>query len=382
MVNYYTELELTEEATPAQIKAAFKKLALKYHPDKTEGDIAKEERFKEINKAYQILSDPFEKASYDLQLKYGHIADETFYSPPPPKNRYKEPKIDWKENWIATAYAFAFTFLMAAIVMSGIKVKNYLDSLEMEALLKERRERFEAARSLYKLGNVDIALKKINDLGAFMETEADMEQYKKQLYHSFLYKGENSFKSGEYKDAIYYYELIEKFDSRKPLPLKEQLALAYKNTNQPHKSVKKLKEILIGGYRHMEIFILLAEIHSDMLNEKEEAKRYLEIANEIATKNYKSVYGEAYPLFLTGHILPRAHYVLYEKLAKVYFETGEYEKAIKATRWNTHIWPDSVSNYVIAAKGYAAIGDWKKACESSKHARTLGYKDSDIIQCQ
>lgn len=385
MINYYSELELTDEATPAQIRAAFKKLALKYHPDKTNGDYAKEERFKEINRAYQVLSDPFEKAKYDLQLKYGGIYDprDTIYSPPPPRRRHKkpEPEIDWKENWVATAYAFAFTFIVAAVVMAGIQMRSYLNSLEMEALLKERREKFEAAKWQYKLGNVGTALETINELGTFFETEKDMEQYKSKLCQSFIYEGENRFNSGEYQEAIYYYELVETYGNREPLPLKEHLALAYKKTNQPQKSIKKLKEILVGGYRNMEVYILLAEIHRDMLNEKEEAKRYLEIANDIAIKNYKSVYGEAYPLFLTGRILPNHHYVLYTDLAKLYVETGEHHKAIKATNWNTHIWPDSVTNYVTAAKGYAALGDWKNACESSKIARKLGYRHSDIISC-
>src|SRR5690606_13008389 len=109
------------------------------HPDRTNGDREKEERFKEINKAYQVLSNPFEKAKHDLELKYGNLYDpvETVYSPPPPSATHhtSEPEIDWKENWIATAYAFAFTFILAALVMTAIQIHSYLNSIEMEALL-------------------------------------------------------------------------------------------------------------------------------------------------------------------------------------------------------------------------------------------------------
>lgn len=70
MVNHYHILGLNEDATPLEIKAAFKRLAVKYHPDKHPGRLEMEEKFKEINAAHQILSDPYEKARFDLKLKY------------------------------------------------------------------------------------------------------------------------------------------------------------------------------------------------------------------------------------------------------------------------------------------------------------------------
>ena len=63
--DYYRALGLQKGATPEEIKKAFRKLAVKYHPDKNPGDAAAEERFKEINEAYAVLSDPQKKAQYD-----------------------------------------------------------------------------------------------------------------------------------------------------------------------------------------------------------------------------------------------------------------------------------------------------------------------------
>lgn len=64
--DYYELLGLKKGATSAEIKSAYRKLAHKYHPDKGEGD---EKKFKEVNEAYQILSDPKKKEAYD---QYGH----------------------------------------------------------------------------------------------------------------------------------------------------------------------------------------------------------------------------------------------------------------------------------------------------------------------
>ncbi len=61
----YEVLGLQKGADEKQIKSAFRKLAIKYHPDKNPGDKEAEEKFKEINEAYQVLSDPQKKAQYD-----------------------------------------------------------------------------------------------------------------------------------------------------------------------------------------------------------------------------------------------------------------------------------------------------------------------------
>ena len=56
--DYYEVLGLQKGASESEIKSAFRKLAIKYHPDKNQGDKEAEERFKEINEAYEVLSDP------------------------------------------------------------------------------------------------------------------------------------------------------------------------------------------------------------------------------------------------------------------------------------------------------------------------------------
>lgn len=63
--DYYKVLGLDKGASPEEVKKAFRKLAIKYHPDKNKGNKAAEDKFKEINEAYQVLSDPQKKAQYD-----------------------------------------------------------------------------------------------------------------------------------------------------------------------------------------------------------------------------------------------------------------------------------------------------------------------------
>ncbi len=63
--DYYKTLGVSKSANQDDIKKAYRKLAIKYHPDKTQGDKAKEEKFKEISEAYEVLGDPEKRKKYD-----------------------------------------------------------------------------------------------------------------------------------------------------------------------------------------------------------------------------------------------------------------------------------------------------------------------------
>ena len=67
--DYYEVLGLQKGASEDEIKKAFRKMAMKYHPDKNPGNKEAEEKFKEVNEAYSVLSDPDKKSKYD---RFGH----------------------------------------------------------------------------------------------------------------------------------------------------------------------------------------------------------------------------------------------------------------------------------------------------------------------
>jgi len=70
---YYETLEVDRTADDTKLKAAFRKLAMKWHPDRNPGDKTSEIRFKEINEAYEVLKDGDKRAAYD---RFGHAAFE------------------------------------------------------------------------------------------------------------------------------------------------------------------------------------------------------------------------------------------------------------------------------------------------------------------
>src|SRR6201984_440664 len=70
---YYETLAIERSASDGEIKAAFRKHAMQFHPDRKPGYETAEHRFKEINEAYEVLKDPNKRAAYD---RFGHAAFE------------------------------------------------------------------------------------------------------------------------------------------------------------------------------------------------------------------------------------------------------------------------------------------------------------------
>ena len=74
--DYYEVLGVSKGASDSEIKKAYRKMAIKYHPDKNPGDSEAEEKFKEAAEAYEVLSDGNKRARYD---QFGHAGQRDVY---------------------------------------------------------------------------------------------------------------------------------------------------------------------------------------------------------------------------------------------------------------------------------------------------------------
>lgn len=393
MTNYYHVLGLSENASQAEIKSAFKKLAIKYHPDKHPGRPEMEEKFKEINRAHQVLSDEYEKARFDLKLKYRQFSqnDSRPYTYQPPRadgwknrnrTRYASGRIDYRQNAIATAYAFGITFLIALVVMAGVWIKQSYDDHQLEVRLAERRSTYTEAKKYFEAGDYKTAFELMTSLDFFRLEERDMKAFKNSMLDRIIEKGDIQYQKGDYHGAIGLYELVQEFAPDLPFyELRQKLADAYKKTNQPEKAIDILKNFLVGEYEIISSLVKIAEIHRDEMKNLDEALDHLLIAHRLAIKRYKTFYGEGYALVIDEKYVPKSHFDLYTMLADLYLRLDDPEMAIKAADWNKYVWPDSAISYVTSAQAYDAMNQNSKACLEFAGARERNWEGETPNYC-
>ena len=87
-INYYSIMGVPKSASASEIKSAYRKLAMKYHPDRNPGSKEAESKFKNINEANEVLSDPKKRQTYD-QLGKDWRQGRDFSHPPSTPTRMR-----------------------------------------------------------------------------------------------------------------------------------------------------------------------------------------------------------------------------------------------------------------------------------------------------
>ncbi len=391
MINYYHVLGLTDDATPEQIKSAFKMLAVRYHPDKHPDRSEMEEKFKEINQAHQILSNPYEKARFDLQLKYRQFSSQP-REPYTHTNRksYKHPyrpfygvkRMNSKQNVMATLYAFSFTFLIAALVMGGVWIKQSVDEKKRQKLLATRRIIFDEAKIAFDQGDFQEAYQAIASFEFFTTEEKDMRQFRDNMVDQIVERGHEELAMKNFDQAISMYNhAFELKPELSFLNVRKRLVEAYKQSGEIEKAITLLNEFLVEDFDIIPTLVNLAEIYRDHLNDNNESMENYQLAHRLAVKRYKKIYGEGYPILIKQEHLPISHYWLYTGLASMYQLMGNSDMAIKAANWNKYVWPDSTDAYTISALAYVDLGKRNEACLEFERAVDRGWIGEGLVFC-
>lgn len=159
--NYYEILGVNRNATNEEIKAAFKSLAKKYHPDKHQGNKVYEEHFKKINQAFQVLSDKNRRAVYDYKLNYQfnppvYTSSSGSYSNTH-KNSYQSKKKrpfgrkKSRKSEIKLPYktVYTLTIIGAILFITGVLVFFNIMNKGSAKVLLEQAEQFEQKKDYF-----------------------------------------------------------------------------------------------------------------------------------------------------------------------------------------------------------------------------------------
>lgn len=390
MRDHYQILGVPRTASQESIRVAFKKLALKYHPDRNPNNRVAEEKFKEISHAYDTLSNPEKRARYDLILSY---SDATAYytkkSDAGYENVYKYKKrkpatrpYKYEFGWTYIKHqmmAFGFVFIVAILVLTFQAIYNY--QVEKEKARQEaiRTSRLEAAVLNFRTGNYKASFDSIQHLIKVYPGEFDIRDSKRKLLKEIKAIAENNFNKGAYKEAASNYKVATQYEE--PYLVHQRLyfklAICYEKLEEYQKAADILNRILIQDHENIKLNVELGKIYGTMLNNYTKAMEYYDRARRRVRYTLRSAYGNAYEIVINPEKLPDIYYEVYHGRSYVNQKLGNYEEAIKDSNWAIFFRRNSKDDYLIRGNLYHDLGENRNACEDWVTARNLGSEEAE-----
>lgn len=398
MKDYYQILEVPESANIETIKSSYKRLALKYHPDKNNGSAFAEQKFKEVNAAYQTLSDPSKKSQYDLRFSYSDYTSQTTqntYSTPRPKkktnvyNRYG--KYDWRkapryhkmppykidENYFRVQlYTLAIFSGLALIILSAMWTYDYIEGLEEKRINEANNKLLDIADINFNEGKYDstfiIVMQLINDFPLKISFDSVRNHYIQLLKLSVT----NDLIQQHYSIALIKLDNITKYQKRQDLDVWRKKADIHLLQENYEKAVEVLDHIHLWDTDNLDLTMQLGDIYANKLQNNRKALGYYTIARNIFKKRLSSMYGDAFELVVNPEDIDPNYFNIFKKRANANFIEGNYEDAIRDCNWAIFLNKNAMEMYHLRGNcWYERNVNWR-ACDEWTIAAGLGYKES------
>ncbi|MTI21669.1 hypothetical protein E1176_11615 [Fulvivirga sp. RKSG066] len=401
MLNYYQILGISKSATHSEIKSAFKRLALKYHPDKNPENTAAEEYFKQVNEAYQILSDEDKRKRYDFLLSYSSAQSTTTFTqhrparPGQPKKeksvydrygaynwrtapKYKEAptyKVDKNYFKIQVITLGAMILLSVAIIAMN-KFWAHMEDQKKLKIAQQNEAALNEAQQLFDEGKYRLAIDQIIQLDQKNPFESTFYNEKERMITTLWNSASSSYQQALYEDAITKLEVVK--DYERPMKLKtwNMLAEAYYRLADYEKALMALDRVFERDKNNMRLVVRMARIYNKNLNNPEKALVYYDEAKLLFKELQSSTYGEAFELIVKPNSLPDFYHELFQERARLNLKTRNYEEAMTDYNWAIFLRPAIAENYFMRASCKRNLGLNERACLDWQRALERGHLQS------
>ena len=385
-MNYYQLLGVDQKASQKAIKNAYKKLAFQYHPDKNPGDLRAENMFKEINSAYQTLSDPEKKALYDLKINYTAFQQTFTYGKPAYRYRdYQQKRYNYQKgyrkyiserNRLANLWAVGILIAIsiAYFIMAGIN--DYINRLEQEQIRAEEENIIYDAREKYMAGIFNEALgilqKHLNENG----DRKAVRDLKKKYLEEIKQRGYKDYHNRNYKAALSALKILFNYGDSLSLDFYGIVAESSRKVGNYHDAIEAYQYIARKAPKHLDAHLQTALIYTYDLKEYQKALEFFHNAKNLTIENYIEEYGKAFVLVFNPERIPESHYLLYSGLGLALQKVNDYVSAHEALDWAIILRPNRPEAHYLKGLACQKTGDDELACKYWSLAHTLGLEEA------
>lgn len=386
MSDYYQLLGVSQSADQAQIRAAYKRLAMQYHPDRNMGDRGAEEMFKKINEAYHILSDPLKKARYDSRFYQTND-----YVPPQPRHRdyrytRRAPpsaerayyKVD-KNYFKIQGLAILSFFVLASICYGIAYTVQYFIAQHHEKKRLANVKLVKQANGLFDQGRFTEAIDMISDLRTQNPKEYMFIVARDSLVNVLGERADTEFLNADYKSAIEYLLLLERYETPAELETLRKIGFCQYHLGNYQESLRALKHVHSQEPSNLEMIYYIGIINLKKTNNPAEALQYFDLGKALFKKNLTNIYGEAFELVMDPSDAPDIFYEMFLGRAQANIELGNSAEAVTDGNWATYLRRQRPEGYYFRALAKIQNKSTSDACGDIQKAMELGLAESAAI---
>ncbi|UII24638.1 DnaJ domain-containing protein [Fulvivirga maritima] len=400
MYNYYQVLDISRGSDLNTIRSAYKKLAIKYHPDKNPNNKAAEEYFKLINEAHQILTDPLKKAQHDrflsaiydrpkntTQTGYTTTARPTKHTERCVYNRYG--KYDWrkapkyknapiykvdKEYFKNQLYTLLAVLVISTIIMGGLSINNYLKAREQEKIRIANQKVIDEATLKFNEGDYKEAIILLTELINAYPIEPEYSQEKDKMLSTLNHQAAGFFSEHQYTKAIKSLEVLRDYEHPMKLSTWKMIGECYFQTQNYRAAIHAFTYAFDHDKANVNLPIRIGDIYNENLNNPHKAQVAYTQAKKVFKDTYSAVYGDAFEFVLPVDKTPEVYYELFIKRGLTNIKTQNYKEAITDFNWATYLRPQRADGYYYRGVAEDKANLKNKVCRDWKKALQLGYE--------
>jgi DnaJ-domain-containing protein 1 len=387
VADYYEILELNQSADSTQIRAAYKKLAMKYHPDRNPNNPQAEEMFKAINEAYHVLSDPLKKSRYDSRF-YSHSSttQEEAYWREFQRQQYErwQKAKQWQAKPRRKTYAFdahyfkiqglaMLVFLvMAGICFTIIQTASYVIDSKYEKIRVRNHQLIMEVNSLFGSGKIDEAVGRIMELYEKEPLDFQFIHAKDSLVNELRNQAEKNFISQKFDESLRFLICLRKYETPSRTETLRKIGICQYNLGSYSDALRTFKQLHTQQPWNLDLIYQIGIINFQYLDNKEDALAYFTMGTDLFRKNLIDIYGEAFTVVMDPKDVQDIYVDIFIARSTVNIALKQYKEAVKDLDWAVYLRPLRSDSYKLRALAEVKTRAFGRVCKDLAEAKKLG----------
>ncbi len=386
MQDFYEVLGISQTATNAQIKAAFKKMAMRYHPDHNPGNKHAEETFKLLNEAYHTLSDPVKRSRYDARF---HIItdqlNEAYWQEIKRKryqqwrqshdNRYRVDKNYFKIQGLA----FLVFLLIAGFCFAVINTAHYYVRQQQMEKWRANSQQLKQVNGLFGEGKFHDAFAALHILEEKDPLDFRFGFVRDSLVAALRKQADDEFRQQDFDAAVGHYLVLKNYENPVRFETLENMSMCQYYLGNYKESIEALKHLHNQQPGNLSLVYKIGVINLEKLDNAEEALQYFTLGKKLFKDNLSKVYGNAFQIVMDPADAPDIYYSIFKGRALANMKLSHFKEAVTDCNWAVFLRPENGEAYYLRAIAHVNTKNYPAVCDDLTTAKQFGSEEARVL---